>query len=182
MSKATAASDCIRWGPAGDTIIVTDPIRFARDVLPRHFKHDNIRSFMRQLNIYGFQRCRGAAGGDGDTGQLEFYHEFFLEGRTGLMRNISRGVPSQKKRSAPGDDIPIIEDGRGELHAEMRAVHEEIVTVDSELRMQMHSLQRHMASLIETVGLQMAAQMQQQQQALPPTELELARRARRHGE
>lgn len=50
----------IHWNEAGDAIIInSEPevaAEFAADVLPKLFKHGNNASFVRQLNLYGFQR------------------------------------------------------------------------------------------------------------------------------
>ena len=101
-----SSSDCITWGAAGDTILVRDPPKFAREVLPQYFKHDNIRSFIRQLNIYGFQRCRTPQSSDGE---LEFYHNKFMFGRTDLVAGIIRGIPSQvgRRRVPPPRPSPL---------------------------------------------------------------------------
>lgn len=50
--------DFIHWAASGQSFVIVNPEEFAKLILPKFFKHNNITSFVRQLNMYGFQKMR----------------------------------------------------------------------------------------------------------------------------
>lgn len=77
--------DIVSWSPCGTKFSILDHERFSEEILPQHFKHNNPKSFVRQLNIHGFKKI----GPKTEKGR-DYYNENFRRGKPELMDSILR--------------------------------------------------------------------------------------------
>ncbi|XP_023592944.1 heat shock factor protein 2 isoform X2 [Trichechus manatus latirostris] len=94
-------NEFITWSQVqnGQSFLVLDEQRFAKEILPKYFKHNNMASFVRQLNMYGFRKVVHIDSGiikQERDGPVEFQHPYFKQGQDDLLENIKRKVSSTK--------------------------------------------------------------------------------------
>lgn len=91
----------VSWSALGDSFIVRNMNDFTKHVLPRHFRHSNFASFVRQLNKYDFHKVKnpGEQSSQPADQVWEFKHPDFVRGREDLLENVRRKLPSGKKKA-----------------------------------------------------------------------------------
>jgi hypothetical protein len=82
--------DIISWNDDGLSFRIIDHFRFERELMPKYFRHRNISSVQRQLNLYGF-KCVGRGENKGC-----FFHPDFKRGKFDIVKQIRRN-PRNKK-------------------------------------------------------------------------------------
>ncbi|XP_045674826.1 heat shock factor protein 4 isoform X3 [Phyllostomus hastatus] len=145
----------IRWSPSGTSFLVSDQSRFAKEVLPQYFKHSNMASFVRQLNMYGFRKVVSIEQGGllrPERDHVEFQHPSFLRGREQLLERVRRKVPALRcddGRWRPEDLGRLL----GEVQA-LRGAQESTEERLRELRQQNEILWREVVTLRQSHGQQ----------------------------
>ncbi|KAH9259661.1 hypothetical protein BASA81_002083 [Batrachochytrium salamandrivorans] len=110
---STCPQDVIGFSPSGTSFEIRNVNALCEVVLCQYFKHKNLSSFFRQLNLYGFSKLREfypspppplctrankpRAIALKNAGHA-FHHEFFVQGRPDLLANVTRVKTHTTKR------------------------------------------------------------------------------------
>mmetsp|Transcript_6847 Transcript_6847/g.6714 ORF Transcript_6847/g.6714 Transcript_6847/m.6714 type:complete len:192 (-) Transcript_6847:885-1460(-) len=76
--------DIVSWTDDGNSFVIKDVNEFSSRILPLYFRHKNLASFIRQLNMYDFHKSK-------DSGEQQiFSHPNFVKGQKDLLDHIHR--------------------------------------------------------------------------------------------
>ncbi|CAL1675925.1 unnamed protein product [Lasius platythorax] len=128
----------ICWSPTGRSFFIKNQAKFARELLPHYYKHNNMASFVRQLNMYGFHKKVSVelGGLKCDKDEMEFAHQFFYKGHPYLVEHIKRKIASSKSQDAAHS--PMKPEIMTKVLAEVRSMRGRQESLDSKLGAMKH--------------------------------------------
>ncbi|KAF2012279.1 heat shock transcription factor 2 [Aaosphaeria arxii CBS 175.79] len=145
----------VRWGNDGDSFVVLENEKFTKHILPKHFKHSNFASFVRQLNKYDFHKVRHNNEENGQSpygaGAWEFKHPDFKANNKDALDNIRRKAPAPRKANAQPEDMIIPSQQLDLMNTQLMATQAQLQSLqDRYNELSIH----HSMLLQEVIGLQ----------------------------
>ncbi|ORX58052.1 hypothetical protein DM01DRAFT_1333733 [Hesseltinella vesiculosa] len=165
MLENNAFPTILRWGIQGKTFVVLEPNEFAKLILPKHFKHSNFASFVRQLNKYDFHKIRHQPDAKNFYGPQawEFEHSHFQYNRRDLLPGIKRKLTkSQAKisqhgqlmksfKSSPPSTTPLPTTNTVEVQTLERQI-KDLQSSQKKLTSQLDAMSQHHHSMVSTLS------------------------------
>ena len=85
---------CIDCADDGTHFTIKNPAEFARNVLGKYFKSNQLENFVRQLNIYGFKTLTSVYNID----DISFYHPYYNRNNYQHIKRRKTGNPQNNRR------------------------------------------------------------------------------------
>lgn len=137
--------ELISWSDNGQSFIIMDPPKFSQE-LSKYFKHNNLSSFIRQLNMYGFRKVSTIenSGLHPGTDDLHFYHPDFVRDKPERLDAIKRKLPQKLAETV---DLKNVIKGISEIEDNQKGVTKTLAEIKRENEMlwaELHDLrQKH---------------------------------------
>lgn len=168
------AAVAVHWAMAADgspAFVIVDQATFAKEVLPRFYKHNKISSFVQQLYTYGFRRADlpspealAAPPSLDETdcavtcrSSLAFQHPLFLPHRLDLLSHIKRAGPSRPGLAdpSPGSALALSEAKEADASAvrELDQVEQTILALEAAHKLKVCADERRIEMLWQMVQL-----------------------------
>lgn len=153
--------EIIAWSDNGQSFIIRDAHKFSQG-LSKYFKHNNLSSFIRQLNMYGFRKVAtiencGVNLGSG-MDDLHFYHPDFIRGQPKRLEGIKRKLPQKLAETV---DLRNVYKGISEIEDKQKSVSQSLADLKREnemlwselhdLRLKHHQQQLYISGLMKLV-------------------------------
>ncbi|KAL1633342.1 kinase-regulated stress-responsive transcription factor skn7 [Neofusicoccum ribis] len=155
MLENPSDESVVRWGNEGDSFVVLENEKFTKHILPKHFKHSNFASFVRQLNKYDFHKVRHNNEENGQSpygaGAWEFKHPDFKMNNKDALDNIRRKAPAPRKPNNNPEDLVIPTQQMDMFNTQLMATQQQL----QQLQERYNELSIHHSMLLqELVGMQ----------------------------
>jgi TolA-binding protein len=153
----TCDDSLAEWSEDGDTFVIKNANRFAKEEIPKYFEHSNFSSFSRQLNFYGFkkvpQKTVRIDQKNDEQSYVRFYNEKFKRGRIDLLSQIQRSTKTGGTTANQAQEIKVLKDRVTSLETQL-----------SNMQYDFEALQNQVKSLLLYQQQQQQQQQQQHQQ------------------
>ncbi|CAG8444889.1 5584_t:CDS:10 [Ambispora gerdemannii] len=148
MLEDESYSDKVSWGVNGDSFVVKEIDAFTKTILPRHFKHSNFASFVRQLNKYDFHKIRNSDDSNAPYGEQawEFRHPKFQCDKRDQLDNIKRKTPAGRKNTTQN---PTTEPPTNPHLNELQSQVSTLTKLQSNMNNHLHALSKNYHTVVQ---------------------------------
>ncbi|KAF2436009.1 heat shock transcription factor 2 [Tothia fuscella] len=158
MLESPQDESVVRWGDQGDSFVVLENEKFTKHILPKHFKHSNFASFVRQLNKYDFHKVRHNNEENGQSpygaGAWEFKHPDFKANNKDALDNIRRKAPAARKTNTGPEELMVPTQQMDMMNGQLVAMQQQLLQLQeryTELSIQYSVAVQELVGLTKTV-------------------------------